>query len=191
MHSRVDSIQAAREKLKGLSPAEAAMQVRLWAGVAPVLRIDVTKTAHQMGVTVFPDHELEGAGLAKFSSTGAPEIYFRPSGKPERDRFTIAHELGHLLLHDLPPEGEWRDRAATMYRNYGEDSQRKRVIEAQANYFASELLMPVDGILEKSRTIGMDEERLATHFEVSTTAMGIAVSSILGQPYRGTYRGRR
>ncbi len=47
-----------------------------------------------------------------------------------RLRFDIAHEIGHLILHKYIDEEEF------------EDSTRHKVIEEQANKFASALLMP-------------------------------------------------
>ena len=53
-----------------------------------------------------------------------------------RDRFTLAHELGHFLLH--------RDGAITMARmKPGAKIPPYRDPEWQANAFAGELLMPV------------------------------------------------
>lgn len=59
-----------------------------------------------------------------------------------RDRFTIAHELGHLFLHlpkvrEVHPEAEMR---AT--RRVDPIDERLMRAEWEANWFAAELLMP-------------------------------------------------
>lgn len=64
---------------------------------------------------------------------GKPAIYYNDSKKENRIRFTIAHEIGHILLGHLS-EGE------TLHRNTELDSQDLK--EQQANVFARDLLMP-------------------------------------------------
>lgn len=54
----------------------------------------------------------------------APLIVVRAGLPPDRERFTISHELGHMLMHVLP----------------------NREQEQQADLFASELLLPADDI---------------------------------------------
>jgi len=50
-----------------------------------------------------------------------------------RDRFTVAHELGHFFLHTGMPMA----RASS-----GDETKPYRLSEPQANQFAAELLMP-------------------------------------------------
>lgn len=54
----------------------------------------------------------------------------------ERQRFTIAHELGHLFLHMGFPNKDWNPENKIFYR-YGYSE-----LEFQANEFAACLLMP-------------------------------------------------
>src|SRR6266576_3628118 len=64
---------------------------------------------------------------------------------PNRQRFTIAHELGHLLLH-----GYKTPHADTQFRFRDARSSEGSVLEEiQANQFAAELLMP-SAMLKKS-----------------------------------------
>ena len=63
---------------------------------------------------------------------------------PNRQRFTVAHEIGHLLLH----EGEkiHVDRTGQVFQvklRSGESAAGTDVEEIEANAFAAELLMPV------------------------------------------------
>ena len=60
-----------------------------------------------------------------------------------RRRFTIAHELGHFLLHrHLAPDGGFRCRPEDLATWDHERSPQ----EAQANRFAARLLMPLDDL---------------------------------------------
>jgi Zn-dependent peptidase ImmA (M78 family) len=99
-----------------------------------------------------------------------------------RRRFTIAHELGHMLLH----EGELIvDHAIRV--NFRDDVSAMATVpeEMEANTFAAELLMPRDLIREHvqgyrpetsnaSGQLSRDEliTQLAREFDVSTEAMG-------------------
>ena len=60
---------------------------------------------------------------------------------PLRQRFTLAHELGHYTLHKDNLEGQHQDTA--LFRDANEDSLG---IEYAANDFAAELLIPKAGI---------------------------------------------
>lgn len=103
-----------------------------------------------------------------------------------RQRFSIAHELGHLLLHrsesfhldDTPPE-QIRPRFRNERSSTGEDED-----EVEANQFAAELLMPA-AFLERDikEFFGQDAEvatrKLAERYNVSEQAMAIRLS-VLG-----------
>ena len=60
-------------------------------------------------------------------------IFYNEETTPERQRFSIAHELGHILLHS--PDG------ATVYNR--EISPNDDPKESEANVFASRLLAPL------------------------------------------------
>ncbi|MFE0473233.1 ImmA/IrrE family metallo-endopeptidase [Streptomyces sp. NPDC058947] len=97
---------------------------------------------------------------------------------PRRQRFTVAHELGHLFLHQGKPlivdhsvRVDWRDERSSL----GTDKE-----EMEANAFAAEVLMPVNLILDRAshylRTQNATRESLiaglARDFDVSAEAMG-------------------
>lgn len=99
-----------------------------------------------------------------------------------RQRFTIAHECGHLALHD----GNMYVDARVNFRNaisgHGIDPE-----EIEANQFAAALLMPqplVLGALRKalkndaSRDAGLVADELARVFEVSKQAMDIRLQNL-------------
>jgi len=101
---------------------------------------------------------------------------------PTRQRFTVAHEIGHCVLH----EGRqmFVDRFVTRvnWRN-GESN----VEEIQANQFAAELLMPrefvareVERALNKRRTIDGQglASQLANVFDVSPQAMEYRLANL-------------
>lgn len=81
-----------------------------------------------------------------------------------RDRFTIAHELGHYLMHTS--EDIVFTRSSVKLKPY-EDS------EWQANVFASELLMPEYLISDKDNVF-----TLMSRFGVSSSAANVRLNKI-------------
>lgn len=97
-----------------------------------------------------------------------------------RQRFTIAHELGHFLLHDS--EGLHLDQAFKF-----RDRNSSKAIDPQeidANRFAAELLMPEDEVLEavSAQELDLNDDqavrRLAKHFGVSQQALMIRLGTL-------------
>ena len=94
-----------------------------------------------------------------------------------RQRFTLAHEIGHMLLHrDRIGDGIVDD---ILYRSSLSDT-----LEAQANRLAADILMPYPLIMEKLHEYEdiVDEERkyesVARDLEVSTTALKIRLGKL-------------
>lgn len=96
-----------------------------------------------------------------------------------RQRFSIAHELGHYFMHKdlIGPDGVYDEplwRRETMDRLPPEVQQR----ESEANRFASAILMPDDAL--KSYLASRDKSSiydLAKEFVVSREAMSIRLKS--------------
>jgi Zn-dependent peptidase ImmA (M78 family) len=98
-----------------------------------------------------------------------------------RQRFTIAHEIGHFLLHKGKEVHIDRDlKAHVNWRN----PEAQRVVdpeEVEANRFAAELLMPYDMLIKDVGSIDADDENdlreLANKYVVSLQAMTIRISA--------------
>lgn len=95
----------------------------------------------------------------------------------ERQRFTLAHEMAHFLLHRevIDADGEIRDNV--LYRS-GQPEQ----LEYEANRLAADLIMPIDRVQFDLASTGVpvtDDviERLAQEWQVSKAAMEIRLSS--------------
>jgi len=96
-------------------------------------------------------------------------VYNKAIRSPGRINFTLAHELGHYLLHrHISPAGiQCSNRAMLDWRS------ELGAIEGQANTFASFLLMPLDDFRCQIRgeDISLDLMRhLSDRYEVSITA---------------------
>jgi predicted transcriptional regulator len=83
-----------------------------------------------------------------------------------RDRFTIAHELGHLVLHYLLP------RSSGQYEAIGMKAARSGngLTEIEANQFAGAFLMPANLFMKKFETAKRDIVETADYFGVSVAA---------------------
>lgn len=93
---------------------------------------------------------------------------------PGRRRFTIAHEIGHLVLH-VPLRRElFCDRPADIRETEGPPGAGPPELgrrEREANLFARELLMPETLVERQARATGFNLPALAKRFEVSVPAM--------------------
>ena len=99
-----------------------------------------------------------------------------------RQRFTIAHELGHLLLHErnrVHVDRGFRVRLRSSVSREGIDRD-----EMEANRFAAELLMPIGFLradLEEWELDLADDRQLRTlarRYGVSTQALAIRLNSL-------------
>ncbi len=94
---------------------------------------------------------------------------------PGRRRFTIAHEIGHLLLHVPTSKEVFYDRPTDIREIEeglpGEELPELRRREREANVFARELLMPEPLVNEQAHATGFNLPALANRFEVSVPAM--------------------
>lgn len=80
----------------------------------------------------------EQTGSLYVEEPGRFKIMVPSHTSPERDRFTIAHELGHYVLHYLLPKQKNPDHPDRMMA-FRKGSDR---LEWEANWFAAAFLMP-------------------------------------------------
>lgn len=100
-----------------------------------------------------------------------------------RQRFTMAHEIGHYVLHvkDKQPH-LFIDRS--VYRRDDESSTGSDHQEVEANKFAAALLMPAELVRSEVEKHGLDLDdeddvgALAKRFNVSTAAMSFRLGNL-------------
>lgn len=119
----------------------------------------------------------EISGMA-FIRDGVSIIGVNALHHPNRQRFTIAHEFGHHVLHPDQLRSEVHlDKAFRVLMRDNMTSQGIDRQEIEANAFASELLMPTVFLHDLVDAAGLDlddDERLealARKFRVSTSAL--------------------
>ncbi|UFH57563.1 ImmA/IrrE family metallo-endopeptidase [Spirosoma sp. KNUC1025] len=158
--------------------------------------IDVEEVARRKGIQIIRFDFGEEVSGVLITEKGTSIIGLNPENGHKRQRFTIAHELGHYILGhqrsgmfvDTP------ERYFTMFnfRNAA-SSTGELVQEREANAFAAALLMPLDLIQKviddlkdkidiRSQTDESYEDdflvKLANAFNVSTQAMGFRLSTL-------------
>ena len=101
---------------------------------------------------------------------------------PNRQRFTVAHELGHFLLH-RHASNVFIDTGPIFFRDES-SSDGSKLREIQANRFAAELLMPRRILVELLRSERFDPSddaalrRMANRIGVSSQALLIRLTKL-------------
>jgi Zn-dependent peptidase ImmA (M78 family) len=134
--------------------------------IAQNLRIEVRFEA--------AEEDLSGALIRE--PKGRVVIGVNSAHHPNRQRFTIAHEIGHFILHkgmNLHVDEDFRI-------NLRDGSTNDEEIDANA--FAAELLMPTAFIGRDIQKLGpIDQqalEKLARRYQVSSRAMEIRLTNL-------------
>lgn len=140
------------------SPEQAAEMVRrLWSlSDKPIPHMVHLLEAKGVRVVSLA-HDFEDIDAFCFFRDSVPYMFVNTTKSGERQRFDLAHELGHLVLHD--------EREMTP-----KDSRER---EAEANAFAAAFLMPASGLHAQAMWSASTQKILAakTHWKVSAMAM--------------------
>jgi len=138
----------------------------------------VEKIAKALGAQIrFAPLDQELSGMIHIKDD-VPIIGVNSLHHPNRQRFTIAHEIGHLQLHrDMITSSVHVDKGFPALMRDERSATGTEAIEIQANQFASELLMPqpmIDAALAGAQFDIDDDgplEQLAKKFRVSQQAL--------------------
>ncbi|MGY4605759.1 putative transcriptional regulator [Bradyrhizobium sp. USDA 4474] len=94
-----------------------------------------------------------------------------------RDRFTVAHELGHFFLHYPRAAEEAPGVPMVATRWVDENDREQQRAEWEANWFAAAFLMPAQMFIE-TMTRFKQVERAAQIFAVSVQAAEVRAKSL-------------
>lgn len=147
--------------------------------------VPVERIARQLGAELRKsplDDEISGMIYIK---DGVPIIGVNALHHPNRQQFTIAHELGHLELHrGMLTEAVHVDKQIRVLMRNQASSTGTEIMEIQANAFAAELLMP-SRIFEEligEAAFDIDDEEplkaLAKQFKVSKQAIEYRIRNL-------------
>lgn len=126
--------------------------------------VDLVQVIRDQGISL---KSLDGDFSGKLDRQ-SKTIYVNMSDNPARKSFTVAHELGHYLLHDC-------DDVLYRGQNYSNDPK-----ELEANEFAACLLMPRKEFVEAFEALGGNLNSIAEHFGVSRPAVAFRADRIGG-----------
>ncbi len=129
--------------------------------------VPVDAIVRRLGIPVVELENPGWSGAVDSTENGLATIFLRKGDPPWRKRFTLAHELAHLLLH-------------VTGRAYRDDTFRGTAEEAEANEFAADLLMPLWMLEGAASQEARDAARLARRFEVSEMAMDRRLGRLVG-----------
>jgi Zn-dependent peptidase ImmA (M78 family) len=167
------------DKRKAREAARALLsQYAVKAAPVPVERI-----AKSLGVRVeYAPLDGELSGLAHVRD-GTPIVGINTLHAPSRQRFTLAHELGHVQLHRVELERAVHVDRGSLRRDALAASGTDPT-EIEANTFAAELLMPRAFLLAllDGRSVDLEDDEavatLAKRFRVSEAAMRFRLDSL-------------
>lgn len=144
--------------------------------------VPVDKIARKIGVNLKYGDLGEVSGLL-VRVEGDATIGVNANHPPVRKRFTIAHELGHFLLHGGISSHYDRDYKIN-YRS-SESSQATNIEEIEANFFAASLLMPRRFLNYDNAVDSLDNDisvgRLAERYRVSRHALSLRLVNLYGK----------
>lgn len=124
--------------------------------------VDLKKILENYGISAQPydfksleskinEKDIIGLVLADDKNVG---IYYEAGSNAQRQRFTIAHELGHICCHLEPNSEDYP------YIDFRKDADEKSQHEKMADDFALELLIPFD-MLKKAYMSSTDLSTVA------------------------------
>jgi Zn-dependent peptidase ImmA (M78 family) len=171
------SVRTARAQAEALAAA---------CGFTKSTPVNVDSIAEGLGLEiVYADlgENVSGLLISKGDST---MIAVQENDPPKRQRFTIAHEIGHFhLRHQFEPgEHVHVDRGHLITPRNSKSSTGVDRKEIEANQFAASLLMPSELVMKKIRALKVTSlfdhhvQKLAEEFDVSEQAMTIRLSTL-------------
>ncbi|WP_406442505.1 ImmA/IrrE family metallo-endopeptidase [Streptomyces sp. NBC_00631] len=143
--------------------------------------IDPYGLAKQLGATVVPQNLASDVSGMLLRNDGQQVIGINQTHTKNRRKFTVAHELGHLLLHrgrplilDSDLRINYRDSVSSMA------TDRE---EIEANRFAAALLAPEAMVRASAARVSAPSaddlvDALAREFEISAQAMSFRLMNL-------------
>lgn len=150
------------------------------------LPINVNKIASSLSLTVASANLGADVSGLLISDGLSAHIVTHEENHSNRQRFTIAHEIGHYYLKHQFEEGEHVhvDRGHYISQRGPKSSDGTDIKEIEANQFAASLLMPSKFVRAKVAELKVGSlldyhvSQMAEQFEVSEQAMTIRLTTL-------------
>lgn len=156
-----------------MSASAVNLLLAYWDGNLPVKGEAI---ARKLGITVMPEFGFAdgSSGCIRRFEGDRYELSFDLTQHPVRQRFTVAHALGHFALgHLVGQTAAFRDAPSDFYSDVSDPK------EVAANKVAAQLLMPenmVRFVIEQKLITSLPH--LANVFNVSQSAMGCRLKAL-------------
>jgi Zn-dependent peptidase ImmA (M78 family) len=140
--------------------------------------VDLEALADSAGIKVSSVENAAFDGVFTWDAEGNNSVAISKSANEKRERFTLAHEIGHWLLH----EKLLRDRSGNRFRGNSQADPDVRDEERLANMIAAEILLPFQAICETVERNGINNRtlgKLAEAFCVSRAAAFRRVADVV------------
>ena len=150
------------------------------------LPVNLEKITEYLGIEIrYDDLDDDVSGFLVVEKGNSTTV-INDSHHPNRQRFTIAHEIGHYCLHVKKNEDNalFVDKKYAIHHRDADSSLGKYKLEREANLFASMLLMPknlVRKAVEEHEIDFFDDSDiflLARKFGVSEQALGFRLARL-------------
>lgn len=141
---------------------------------APGFPVDLQRITNALGISVVEDFLPDNTSGMIVKRTGQDAvIYLDIADPPVRQRFTLAHEIGHYIERTMVAgDGPDQDFGFVDRRT---DAPNSDLHEFFANEFAANLLMP-ESEINDNKDLGI--MGLARHFGVSLAAMRLRIQRL-------------
>jgi Zn-dependent peptidase ImmA (M78 family) len=156
---------------------------------------DLLSICEELGINVFKQDFFDDTLSGLIEKDGDQWAIYVDSTDPiERQRFTIAHELGHFFSWKagklskavLDSHGELEDKAY-LTRDTATNSDP---IETEANAIAAELLMPKN-IIEAMIAENLNPDEMAKQLNVSASALAFRLINLNYRPLESAMNGKK
>jgi len=143
--------------------------------------VPIELIAERLGARVyFAPYEGDDLAGMLIRNSSVPVIAVNSAHHRNRQRFTIAHECGHLVMGH---SGEtYLDRSFEVIRRDQNSSSGTDIAEVEANQFAAEILMPVRFLLKDLPSLDFESDEriaaLAKRYGVSQLAMSYRIANV-------------
>lgn len=135
--------------------------------------VDVDALAEALKIAVQSQPLEDGFSAFLLVKEGNATAFVNSDHHPNRRRFSLAHEIGHFVLHHQPTkklDDLFLDKSVALYTRKDHHSND---MEKEANEFAASLLMPRE-LLDKY--VNKNDLDIEDEFDVSRLALAFGVS---------------
>lgn len=145
------------------------------------IELDYGKNISADNISMLPFF-VENSGMVEKNGEKGFKIILSPYEGESRKRFTISHEIGHIVLGHLNsfPIGDKIEEPRNNFLARSVVFDKNSTEEIEANDFAAELLMPeflIEEYFQNAKKISIKDIELAsTRFSVSKAAMMVRLN---------------